>query len=151
MTDTAWISLATIVVALGLVIVVIMTRKMKNFYLSFPVPFLNKPFVLSPDDSKGVHQENMMKCRVELFESFLEITKRGEQIDRDAIQRAGKDTLDSLVSLNLLHSKSGSLDPAGIELGYLGWQALQNYLRQNELGDNPKMDPWSWPQNFHRK
>lgn len=151
MTDTAWISLAVIVVSICVLIAVILTRRMKNFRLSFPVPFLKEPFVLSPNDSKGVHQENLMKCEADLFKTFLEVTNRGEQIDKAAIQQTDEKTLGRLVSLNLLHSNSGSLEPDGIELGYLGWQALQNYLRQNKLGDNPEMSPWRWPQNFPRQ
>lgn len=148
MSDTAWISLAVIVVAMCVLIAVVLTRKMKSSRLSFPVPFLHEPFVLSHHDSEGVHQENMMKCSISQFYTFLEITRRGEQIDKEAIQRTDTNTLERLVSFNLLHSDSRGLDPADIKLGYLGWQALQNYLQQNKLGKNPKIEPWSRPENF---
>jgi hypothetical protein len=151
MTDTAWISLAVIVVAICVLIAVLATRWMREFRLSFPVPFLKGDFVLSPHDSKGVNQENLLRLEQKLFDTFLELTKRGEEIDRDAMRRTDTETLESLVSFNLLHSEGRSVDPDTIELGYLGWQALQNWLRQNKRRDNPKIKPWSWPQNFpHR-
>ena len=152
MTDTAWISLAIIVVvvAVCILIVVVKTARMKNFLLRFPVPFLDEPFVLSPHDSESVHRENLMRCTADLFKVFLELTKRGEGIDTEAIQRTDIQILKQFMNLNLLHSEGGRLDPASIKLGYFGWQALQNYLRQNKLADNPRIEPWSWPQNFGR-
>jgi hypothetical protein len=150
MSDTAWISLAVIVVAVCVLIVVLTTRQMKKFRLSFPVPFLKEPFVLSRHDSEAVHRENLMRCSVQLFETFLKLTKRGDGIDQDAVQGTDAQVLRTLTNLNLLHADGERLDPASIRLGYLGWQALQHYLRQNKLGDNPRMEPWNWPQDFPR-
>lgn len=150
MTDKAWVSLAAIVVAICVLIAVLVTRRMRHFRLSFPVPFLKEPFVLSPGDSEGVHQENLMRCTAELFGVFLALTKKGEGIDVDALKKADTKVLEQLLSMNLLHSEREAYDPGAIRLGYLGWQTLQNYLRQNRLAENPKMAPWSWPEQFPR-
>jgi hypothetical protein len=146
MTDTAWVSLAVIFVAICITAVVVVTRYMREFRLQFPVPFLKEPFILSPRDSEGVHREHLMRCNVELFRLFVELTKQGDGIDRDAVRSQDPKVIERLVSLHLLHSRKGEIDPDSIELGYLGWQALQKYLQRD-----PKASPWSWPEDFPDK
>src|SRR5688500_6720826 len=60
--------------------------------------------------------------------------------------------IENAANLNLLHADGESLDPGSIRLGYLGWQALQNYLIQHELSKKPDMEPWNWfnePNSMH--
>ena len=57
-------------------------------------------------------------------------------------KQADSSILERLISVDSLHSDYETLVPARMKLGYLSRQALQDYQRRGELGDNPQMAQW---------
>ena len=151
MSDTAWISVAVIVAAIAIVLVVILLRNRKEAYLNLDTNW--GKFTFSPGDATRIINEyenaieiikknvgGLDKADVQELEKFN--TSEGRP-DRNELSSIPDATLQKLVKAKLVQdpdNPNSSSSKEALKLAYVGWQILQSYTKKRPLSD-----PWQWP------
>ena len=138
LSDTAWISLAVIVCAVAILLVVVLLRK-QDAVLSLETKW--GKFNFSAKDAGSM----LLALYESLPKSMIDDLAKFEtgQPPRNELASIDKKTLDALVRLKLIQDPSGNeeaYDTSRLRLAYVGWQILESYIRRR-----PTSDPLHWP------
>ena len=151
MSDTAWISVAVIVVAVALTIIVKLLRNRKEAYLKLNTKWGD--FTFSPGDATRIINEyenahEIIKRHVGDLEKtdVQELTKFNTSEGRpesEALNKIPQTSLQKLVEAKLVQDPDNPdsfSSKEALRLAYVGWQILQSYTKKRPLSD-----PWQWP------
>jgi hypothetical protein len=138
LSDTAWISLAVIICAVAILLIVVLLRK-QDAFLSLETDW--GKFNFSAKDAGGM----LLAMYESLPKKMLDDLAKFEsgQPTRNELASIDRKTLDALVRLKLVQDPSGdeeAYDSNRLRLAYVGWQILESYIHRR-----PSSDPLQWP------
>ncbi len=139
MTDTAWVSLAVIILA-SCGVIVYALYKNRSAFIKVPLPFAKQPLELSANDAKRIIALQNQGITPDMIDALKKYNNENKMPTSDQMLDIGNDILESLSEKALIEPETTDVtDPKQFKLGYVGWQILEGVLESQEL-----FHPISW-------